>query len=577
MIKTIFRYHISIIIFLSLNQSLNAQISFSQIKSIEIGYVEMVEVVDINNDSLDDIVVIIGDQIFSDIDNMIAIYINNGSSELSSPVFYPYSKGNLRDLEVADVNNDDLKDIILCYSDSIGMFYQNSSGTFNEQQDYGTGSISINYQIKTGDFNNDGLTDLVVRVSNDLGLRFFYQNSNGFDIVNLEISDEIYGRFDVSDLNDDGLVDLIFFKADPHGIHISYQNEEGLFEPFISQILAIGVNNYGTFTIGDLNNDKKNDIATLFPSYSEANSSIFIWNQDSLSSYFQDPFELSVYKRPQALRMSDLNCDGINEIVTVINSLGQELSVYEQDDLGNYGDYERFDIPSSTSIFQNGLAIGDINNDGRNDIVIENGYYDELLILYNNSPPPVYDSIYSEFIIDTLSTIIRADTSYYYSYLNIDTLPGYIYLEYDSLLIEGTFQVDEIRIDSLVIGTGFMCFNTVFDTLETYTSYTQGIIAIDSDTSVIVSRQDLFSLIDDFKIYPNPTSDIFTVEIPLPYDFFTNISVYNDLGAKVFEADYNEIYNIREIDLSDQPDGTYFVSVSFSQFTITKKVLKIQP
>jgi uncharacterized delta-60 repeat protein len=73
-------------------------------------------------------------------------------------------------------------------------------------------------------------------------------------------------------------------------------------------------------------------------------------------------------------------------------------------------------------------------------------------------------------------------------------------------------------------------------------------------------------------IYPNPTSGIINFNSAGFNDTPYSIVVYNVMGQKVFEKQ-NETKEITSINLSDLTEGSYFISFSNSDKTITRTVI----
>ena len=79
----------------------------------------------------------------------------------------------------------------------------------------------------------------------------------------------------------------------------------------------------------------------------------------------------------------------------------------------------------------------------------------------------------------------------------------------------------------------------------------------------------------DIKIYPNPTTGLFTIEM--------NNSVFGELVIDIITQNGSKILNIKfdkstehfmsQIDLSGQPNGMYFVNLSLDKFKAVRKVL----
>ena len=80
----------------------------------------------------------------------------------------------------------------------------------------------------------------------------------------------------------------------------------------------------------------------------------------------------------------------------------------------------------------------------------------------------------------------------------------------------------------------------------------------------------------DLKIYPNPTTGKLTVEATLSNDGKLNVEIYNLLNQKLlsFEGDdSNNKYFKKEIDVSNQADGVYFIRLKVDGQNITKKFI----
>ena len=77
-----------------------------------------------------------------------------------------------------------------------------------------------------------------------------------------------------------------------------------------------------------------------------------------------------------------------------------------------------------------------------------------------------------------------------------------------------------------------------------------------------------------FSLYPNPSNGIFTVDVQgLDEDEYI-LSVKDILGKEVVSASEKINRNLKKtIDLSSYGTGTYFVTLTNSNTTITKKIV----
>ncbi len=128
-------------------------------------------------------------------------------------------------------------------------------------------------------------------------------------------------------------------------------------------------------SLGDVNNDGKNDIVTA--NQGDDTISILLWNSNS--SNWESQIPKDVGNSPESVYIGDANNNGQNEIVA--SSLDNTVSIFEWND--TIEDWDKTikivgDDPES-------VIIEDANNDGFNDIVTANmGEFDVSIILWNN-------------------------------------------------------------------------------------------------------------------------------------------------------------------------------------------------
>ena len=76
--------------------------------------------------------------------------------------------------------------------------------------------------------------------------------------------------------------------------------------------------------------------------------------------------------------------------------------------------------------------------------------------------------------------------------------------------------------------------------------------------------------IEDFRIYPNPSSGKFTLEIPLG-ELPESISVMDLRGRQVFTSDQPE--TVSTLDLGEFGKGMYMVTLTYPESVKQKKVI----
>jgi len=85
--------------------------------------------------------------------------------------------------------------------------------------------------------------------------------------------------------------------------------------------------------------------------------------------------------------------------------------------------------------------------------------------------------------------------------------------------------------------------------------------------------------INGLQVYPNPTTDLLNLGIPVEDPFEISAALYDMLGKKIFASDQLELVGRQyQLDLTGLPAGLYLLVVGLdnSEVTRTYKVEKIQ-
>ncbi|HEU0135777.1 MAG TPA: FG-GAP-like repeat-containing protein [Flavobacterium sp.] len=382
---------ICFLIISSFSSVILAQIQFDPYIAIPTGSsADIVCIGDVNNDGLNDVVVGNGFYFDQENDFRILVYLQNSSGQLNSAIKYAYSAIStyppLKTVKIVDIDNDSRNDIIVGYGNKVSIFYQNTVGTLDNPIIVAE-NTNVAY-IDTGDLNHDGILDIVVSPYDGNHFSIIYQDASGnFNIVNiLKPSSITYLQVVVADINGDGWDDIIFQRLAPTvGISIFLQNNEVYYHNAIAIFYEMpntaSPHVMHSMTTSDINNDGLIDIiASKIGNVPD--SRILIWYQNALTHNLDFPEVFNAYHHAEALQVSDVDNDGIKEIVTV-NGGWERVSCHQQTDnvfTNNLLNY----IPYASHYDTGGLAIGDINNDSRKDIAIAD-YNNGLIILYNST------------------------------------------------------------------------------------------------------------------------------------------------------------------------------------------------
>ncbi len=555
-----------------------AQISFSKVNKLTTtAQFYGVKVADMNNDGLDDIIAgTFYSWDYSTEDAKIFIYNQDSAASFikSSEIDYPKIYSGLKSIEIGDVDNNGLKDVIIAYSDSIAISYQNAIGSFGGFQTYYCARM-IDRVICT-DINNDGLSDIVA-INNEYDSFFvvFEQTIGGLEKhVYPNPKHYAFKLAEIGNINNDSLPDMVYqYDYDHRDTNVFINiNEQG---NFISDSIFLTYPEYDEYkslhdlTIGDFDMDGANDILGL----NVFTDSIYIWKNQNME--FELPVKIKTNDYSRRIKFVDLNCDGNKEILVFAETL---ISVHENTD--NYAHFETSEVPnqpSSPTMWYNVFDTGDLNNDGKLDIAI--AYLDGIVIMANTSKPAVFNSIDTIIRIDTASYSI--DTFQYktgYSECP-DTLLTPANCKVDSFLVTNIYHNVDAFIDTIRIRQGEICGKEYIDTLISERHYKFMFTLISDSTlfySKVTNSDDIKLASKNIKIFPNPVNRNLTIELnDLANHWVSKIEILSLSGQSVISKDYRRNMNqIEEIDVAHIKPGYYFLRMYFDDFIFVEKFLK---
>ncbi len=345
---------------------------------------EAVAIADLNDDGRKDVVMTTSAYGNSTNDNSILIFFQNAAGKLNPPVRYAAGAAVVS-VAVADLNGDGRNDIAVGKTTSgIRVFWQDAQGGFTNFTDYATANA---YSICAGDFNNDGRTDLacVGRASSEVDT--LMQNTNGTLAFGPHYTASYAGNNQIlaADVNQDGLTDLVVMSGQVYSVpnvSILLQTNGG-FAP--ATTCNLGDNRLTTgIGVADLNGDNRNDIIVCYGG-NRPTSKLSVFNQLPTGQYSLSTTNDS-YDNPQSLMVADLDMDG-NPDVILLHGGWNAAGVYRQTSPGTLLTEQLLTLPYASSYNRQGLAVGDINGDGRPDVVLAD-YNNGLVVLYNTTPAP---------------------------------------------------------------------------------------------------------------------------------------------------------------------------------------------
>lgn len=263
-----------------------------------------------------------------------------------------------------DLNNDAKPDLAF-YGDpkELVVLYRTDKGYDKRQRfDIKDGSL-FQDAIVIADYNGDMLNDLVL-----LGVTrtyVLYQTDKGelAKPVELANSDKEMVWIDVADVDGDGLKDLVYLKAGTtQPLRVRFQQKGGLGPEVFFELPM------PRFTFfKDLNGDKADDVLNI----GEITGRLQMYRLTKMRAAgaidfgTSTVFPLSAQEPRRVLTVGDVNNDGRKDIVAAYPD-SSALEVYFQDEKGRLMQPERYSTYSGVSQLQ----VVDTDQDGKNEIVL---------------------------------------------------------------------------------------------------------------------------------------------------------------------------------------------------------------
>jgi hypothetical protein len=573
----------SFLLIILISNSVFAQINFEKSdKLLTTSNFYAVQIADMNNDSLDDV---IGATSYwwdsSDEDAKIFIYFQDTLGNLHKEVAldYPKQYPGLKSMAIADMDNNDLKDIIIAYSDSIGISYQTNINIFSDFKSYYC-ARDVD-QVLCKDINNDSLADILAKNYDYYSfLNVFYQTKTGLDKHTLSNSKPYaYILLDLGDFDKDGLPDIVH--------HYTYNNPDtNVFimmndpiDGFSMEDTSLTYSANGEdkvlsdLTAGDYNSDGYVDVLGL----DAFNKSVYLWSNSGHGFNAMNKIKTDDYA--SKIGSIDLNCDCVNEIFSVG---GISLSTHESND--SFKEYRTYPVPnqySSPTNWYNQFSIGDLNNDNKPDFAL--AFLDGIVIMENTSKPVKFSSI------DTISrsdTVITQQDTYSFKVEQrtiIDTINGAIIYQVDSLNVIGNYIDEDVKLDTVFIRKGTFCKKSYIDTLSSdpihdfISEYTfdSTLFYRSLDTVTITSTAD-YGKNTDLTIFPNPANDCINIALPPQTDYRnTDLEILSLEGKVLIKINKFETRGIIfSVNINYFKSGVYVVKIYSGGETFTSKIMK---
>jgi hypothetical protein len=344
--------------------------------------------------------------------NQLSVLLGSGGAGFSSAAGSPIAINRPYFVAAGDFNGDGRPDLAVANNFGAGgtvtVLLGNGSGGFS-QTVVGNGDSLIS--VAVGDFNGDGKQDLAAtnNVSNGTVTVLLGDGGGGFSPAAGSPFAAGNGPRSVvvGDLNGDGNKDLAVTNFGSNDVTVLLGTGTGAFSPAAGSPFAVGANpNY--LAVGDLNGDGHPDLAV--PNYGDSTLTILLGDGvGGFNSSAGSP--IAMVSNPSSVAVGDMNGDGKPDLV-VTNHTSNSLVVLLGRGDGSFSPAAGSPVPTGSGPYF--AAVGDLNGDGLPDLATANYLGNNVTISLNHGrtttgvASSASQAVYGQAVVFTAT--VRADS-----------------------------------------------------------------------------------------------------------------------------------------------------------------------
>jgi hypothetical protein len=298
------------------------------------------------------------------------------TARAQTTVFEPvvtYPVGNApRNLAVADVNNDGKIDVLTANQNSstVGVLLGNGNGTFQASATYSAGAGNNPHDIAVADVNGDGKPDVLTANYGSNSAGVLLGNGDGtFQAATVYATSAVNGRpvgIAVADVTGDGKPDLLTANSYGYSVSLFAGTGTGTFQAPVSY-------SFGTTSapldvvVADINGDGRPDVLAANAGNNTVGTLVNLGSGNFQPAIY--PVGTGASFVPYGLAVGDVNGDGRPDVVTA-NQGNSTVSLL----LNNGPAFPAFGraVSFQDSGSPENIALADINADGRADLLTAN-------------------------------------------------------------------------------------------------------------------------------------------------------------------------------------------------------------
>ena len=290
--------------------------------------------------------------------------------------------GSPTSVAVGDVNGDGRPDLVTANSSNIGtgtagVLLGLVGGGFATMTNYPTGSTGIPQSVAVADVNGDGRPDLVAANGNSTVGVLLGRASGGFAAATTYPTVSAAFSVAVADVNGDGRPDIVAVNSGSNTIQVLLGQAGGGFAN--GGTYLVGGGSPAGVAVADVNGDGRPDLVTANYSSVGTGTAGVLLRLAGGGFAAVTTYSTGTGSRPTGVAVADVNGDGRLDIVTA-NYPGTAGVLLGQTG-GGFAAVTTYSTGISSSPL--GVAVTDVNGDGRPDIVTANSDHNAVGVLLN--------------------------------------------------------------------------------------------------------------------------------------------------------------------------------------------------
>ena len=519
---------------------------------------------DYDNDGLDDITVAtaLGDPIY--------FYKNINGNFVSQTLNIPNNNERNRQINWVDIDNDGDNDLFITSDNSGNRLFENLGNMIMSEITLASGMLTDNfpyYGASWGDYDNDGYLDVFICVRDQNIPNILYRNNGDktFSLVNDEagLLTDGYMSFCSAflDYDNDGDQDIYVSNDKYTNPNLMYKNNgDGTFtEVGVESGTAVSIGAM-TVTVEDLNYDGWLDI---YVTNDPNNNVLLINNGDGTFTDMAQSYQVTFNSTSWSAVF--LDADNDTDLDLYVSGEGNGTaspflsSAFYENINSSLFQLNNSAVPNDYS-YSYGNALGDTDNDGYPEIVVNNIDHDNIFVWKNNtSTSNNWLKVKLEGVISNRNGVgsfieISINNNKQYRY----TCLGEGYLSQNSATEQFGLGADTV-IDYVKV----KWLSGIEDTM--YNVSANQTLNIIEGATLSVNDYTLSAI----TLHPNPTKDVVNINAKT---LINTVTVNNVLGEEILNLTPNSLVSI--IDLSVYNSGMYFVHISTENNFEVIKIIK---